>query len=98
MRLGIIYALTSRYYPAGNGQIEQINLPVEAYLQAYINANQDNWEDWLQTAEFAYNNILYSAIGITPIYASNGRQQNIDITLEAPGAILNQIIAIAYIN
>ena len=95
-RLGITHAPTSRYHPAGNGQIERTNSPVEAYLRAYVNANQDDWEDWLWTAEFAYNNTLHSATGMTPFYASDGRHRNIDVAPEAPGAVLDQAAATAH--
>ena len=45
-----------------DGQTEQVNQEIEAYLQVFVSHHQDNnWVDWLPLAEFAYNNHVHSA-------------------------------------
>jgi len=45
---------------------------LKMYLQFYINHRQNDWEDWLDTAEFAYNNHWHSGTGVSPFYANYG--------------------------
>ena len=39
---------------------------MEAYLQAFINFEQNDWAWFLSIAEFAYNNAKNASIGYTP--------------------------------
>src|ERR1700731_758669 len=34
---------------------------------------QDEWTDWISTAEFAYINLLHSATGFTPFWLNKGQ-------------------------
>ena len=34
---------------------------MEQYLKIFINYRQEQWPDWLETAEFIYNNKIHSA-------------------------------------
>ena len=54
--LGFNKNLTIAFYPQSDGQTEQQNQTVEAYLRVYINHLQDNWVKWLPLAKFLYNN------------------------------------------
>ena len=49
------------YHSQTDSQTEWINQEVEAFLQHYVNYQQDNWIEWLETAEFQYNNKRYTA-------------------------------------
>ena len=49
--------LSTAYYP----QTERINQEVKAFLQRYINYQQDNWIEWSSAAEFQYNDKKHSA-------------------------------------
>jgi len=42
-------------------QIERVNQELEQYLRMFINHRQEQWSDWLETAEFVYNNKAYSS-------------------------------------
>ena len=48
--------LSTAYYPQTDGQIERTNQELEQYLKIYIDHRQNNWLEWLATAEFAFNN------------------------------------------
>jgi hypothetical protein len=45
---------------------------IEAYLQLFINYEMDNWVRLLPMAEFAYNNSVTQATGISPFFANYG--------------------------
>ena len=67
--LGIVLDMklhfTSRYHPEGDGQMEWTNQTLEQYIRVYCNYQQDNWDELLPLAEFAYNNAPSGTTGIT---------------------------------
>jgi len=71
--LGIQTKLSTAYHPQTDGQTERINQKLEQYLRVFINHRQEQWPDWLGTAEFAYNNKIYTAIKILPFKANYGQ-------------------------
>ena len=54
------------YHPQTDGQMERINQEIGTFLQHYVNYQQDNWMDWLVTAEFQYNDKKHVVIGRMP--------------------------------
>ena len=58
--LGIQTKLSTAYHSQMDGQIERINQELEQYLRVFIDHRQEQWPDWLGTAEFAYNNKIYA--------------------------------------
>ena len=71
--LGIQTKLLIAYHPQTDRQTERINQELEQYLRVFINYRQEQWLDWLGTAEFAYNNKIYAAIKILPFKANYGQ-------------------------
>jgi len=61
------------YHPQMDGQTERINQKLEQYLRVFINHRQEQWPDWLGTAEFAYNNKVHTATKILPFKANYGQ-------------------------
>src|SRR5258708_2160332 len=57
---------STAYHPQTDGQTEQVNQEIEAYLRVFVSHRQDDWADWLPLAEFAYNNHVHSATHHTP--------------------------------
>ena len=57
--LGIETKLSTAYHPETDRQTERTNQELEQYLRMYINHRQNNWAEWLATAEFAFNNKVY---------------------------------------
>ncbi len=53
---GIKWKLSTVFHCQTDGQTERQNSIIEAYLQAFVNYEQDNWTQLLLMAEFAYNN------------------------------------------
>ena len=63
--LGIQTKLSMAYHPQTDGQMERVNQELEQYLRVFIDHRQEQWPDWLGTAEFAYNKI-YATTKISP--------------------------------
>jgi len=70
--LGIKSTMSSPFHPQTDGQMERIQHSSECYLRNYCNADQDNWEELLPMAEYAYNNSLHSTVKMTPCFANYG--------------------------
>ena len=70
---------TSGYHPEGDGQTERTNQTLEQYIQVYCNYQQDNWDELLPLAEFAYNNAPSATTGIMPFYANKGYHPNLRV-------------------
>ena len=64
--------MSTAYRPETDGQTERTNQTIEAYLRPFINQEQDDWIDLLPMAEYAYNNSMTTATGMSPFYANYG--------------------------
>ena len=62
---GIKRRLSITLYPQMDNQTERQNSTMEAYLQAFINFEQNDWARLLFMAEFAYNNAKNASTGHT---------------------------------
>lgn len=68
------------YHPQTDGQTERTNQNLETYLRCFISYQQDDWQDYLPLAEFAYNNSAHSSTGVTPFFALYGFHPTLTIT------------------
>jgi len=64
--LGIQTKLSTAYHPQTDGQTERVNQELEQYLRVFIDHRQEQWPDWLGTAELAYNNKIHVATKVSP--------------------------------
>ena len=71
--LGTKRKLSMAYHSQTDGQTERINQEIGTFLQHYVNYQQENWTDWLATAEFSYNDKKHAATGKTPFKLNFGR-------------------------
>jgi len=71
--LGIESKLSTVFYSQTDGQTERVNQELEQYLRMFIDHRQEQWPDWLGTAEFAYNNKVHSSTKMLP-FKANYRQ------------------------
>ena len=60
------------YHLESQGQVESNNKWLEMYLQIFSQYQQDDWSEFLHTAEFAYNNHHHPSIDMTPFYTNYG--------------------------
>ena len=70
--LGVRPRMSTSFHPQTDGQTERTNQVIEAYLRSYISHEMDDWVDLLPMAEYAYNNTVTSATGMTPFFANYG--------------------------
>jgi len=71
--LGIRSKLSTAFHPQTDGQMERVNQELEQYLRMFIDHRQEQWPEWLGTAEFAYNNKAHSSTRMSP-FKANYRQ------------------------
>ena len=75
--LGIESKLLMVFYPQTDGQTERVNQKLEQYLKMLINHRQEQWPEWLGTAEFTYNNKVHSSTRTSPFKANYGQDSRI---------------------
>ena len=65
--------MSTVFHPQTDGQTERVNQELEQYLRMFIDYRQEQQLDQLGTAEFAYNNKIYSSTKTSP-FKANYRQ------------------------
>ena len=83
--LGIETKLFIAYHPETDGQTERTNQELEQYLRMYFNHRQNNWSEWLASAEFAFNNKVYTATKMLPFQANYGRELRMGFDIRKKG-------------
>ena len=63
---------STAFHPQTDGQTERVNQSLEQYQRQYCNYEQDNWNDLLPLAEYAYNNSATTATEMSPFFANDG--------------------------
>jgi len=71
--LGIESKLLTAFHLQINGQTERVNQELEQYLRMFIDHRQEQWPEWLGTAEFVYNNKVHLSTQMTPFKANYGQ-------------------------
>jgi len=65
--------LLTAFHPQTDGQTERVNQELEQYLRMFIDHRQEQWPEWLGTAEFAYNNKVHSSTRTLPFKENYGQ-------------------------
>ena len=71
-RLDVRLRKSTAFHPQTDGQTERVNQSLEQYLRQFCNYEQDNWNDLLPRAEYAYNNSATTATQMSPFFANYG--------------------------
>lgn len=74
-------SMSSAYHPQSDGQTEQVNQCLEAYLRCFVHGYPRKWVQWLALAEFWYNTCPHSTLKKSPfevLYGHAPRQLGID--------------------
>jgi len=53
----------------------------------FINHRQEQWPEWLGTAEFAYNNKVQTSTKVSPFKANNGQDPRMGFELRKKGKL-----------
>jgi len=83
--LGIKTKLSTAFHPQTDKQTKRMNQELEQYLQMFIDHRQEQWPEWLGTAEFAYNNKAHSGTKVLPFKANNGQNPRMGFELRKKG-------------
>jgi len=83
--LGIETKLLMAYHLQMDGQTERTNQELEQYLRMYVNHRQNNWAEWLATAEFAFNNKVHTATKTSPFQVNYGRELRMGFNIRKKG-------------
>jgi len=83
--LGIESKLSMAFHPQTNGQMERVNQELEQYLRVFINHRQEQWPNWLETAEFTYNNKAHSSTKMLPFKANYRQDPRIGFEIRRKG-------------
>src|SRR5882724_6359622 len=77
--LKIRIAASTAYHPQTNGQTERVNQEVEQFLRLSVNQRQDDWDEWLSIAEFAYNNRVHTSTHSSPFMLNTGQHPRLGV-------------------
>ena len=80
--LEIKSALFTAYHSETNRQIKNVNAVLEQYLQVYVVYLQDDWVDWLPSAEFAANNQFSETTQHSPFFANYEQHPHMRLKLK----------------
>ena len=83
--LGIETKLSTAYYLQTDRQTERTNQKLEQYLRIYVNHRQNNWSEWLATAEFAFKNKVHTATKMSPFKVNYGKEPRIGFNIRKKG-------------
>ena len=83
--VGTDLKFSTAYHPQTDGQSERANRTLEEYLRHFINPLQDDWDEYLDLAEYAINDSINPSTGYTPFYLTYGQHPNtaLDLAVEA---------------
>ena len=70
--IGIKRNLSTAFHPQSDGQTKCLNQTLEPYLRTFINYNQNDWNQLLPLAKYAYNNLVTAPKKMSPFYANYG--------------------------
>jgi hypothetical protein len=80
-KLGTKLAMSTAYHPQTDGQTERANRTIEDILRAYVNTQQNDWDQHLTAVEIAYNNSKQTSTGFSPFYLNYGQHPSFPLSL-----------------
>lgn len=89
--LNIKKTRTTPYHPQSDGMVEKFNGTLAKMLSAYVNDNQNDWDEHLPYVMMAYRCAEHETTGYTPNYLMFGREVStpVDLMFEMPRSIKN---------
>ena len=73
--------MSTAFHPQTDRQTECTNRTLEQILRNYVSYKQDNWDQHLTMAEFAYNNAQQTSTKLSPFYMNTGQHPKTPATL-----------------
>ncbi|XP_078472915.1 LOW QUALITY PROTEIN: uncharacterized protein LOC144734543 [Lampetra planeri] len=78
---GIQKDRTTAYHPQANGMVERMNQTLAGKLKRMAAANQQDWDEHLPYALFAYTTAVHTSTGQTPFLMMFGRESRLPADL-----------------
>lgn len=72
--VGSKHIFSTPYHPQTNGQTERWNATFVSHIAKYCNIDHNDWDTYLPSIVYAYNNGKHSTTGFTPYQLAFGRQ------------------------
>ena len=82
--LGTKVALASTHHPQTNGLTERMNRTLIGMIKKVCASRKHQWVEALPLLEFAYNNSVHRATGISPFRANSGRDPLVPAAMLRP--------------
>ncbi|KAE8668158.1 hypothetical protein F3Y22_tig00112344pilonHSYRG00099 [Hibiscus syriacus] len=82
--LGTELNFSTSFHPQTDRQTERVNALLECYLRYFVSANQRDWANLLDVAQFSYNLQRSEATGRSPFELATGQQPLTPHTLTMP--------------
>ena len=79
---GTEHRIASAYHPQTNGLDERMNQTVTKSLLKYINADQNDWDEHLESVLFSYRTSVHATTKYTPFFLMYGREAILPIQLQ----------------
>jgi hypothetical protein len=70
--MGTKLAMSTAFHPQTDGQTEHANRTLEDMLRSFVSYQQNDWDQFLPTAEFACNNAPNASTGMSPFRVNYG--------------------------
>lgn len=71
--MGTNLNFSTSFHPQTDGQTERVNALLELHLRHYVTANQRNWVNLLDIAQFSYNLQKSESTGASPFELATGQ-------------------------
>lgn len=80
--MGIAKTRTTAYHPQGDGQVERHNRTIQDMLAAFVSAQCDDWDLWLDPIVYAYNTSRQESTGLSPYELVFGKLPRLPLECE----------------
>ena len=84
--MGTKVALASTHHPQTNGLTERMNRTLIAMIKKVCHKHKSGWVEALPLLEFAYNNSIHRATGVSPFMANFGRHPLVPAVMLQPAS------------
>lgn len=82
--MGTQLNLSTAFHPQSDGQTERANRTLEEMLRSYVSYKQNDWDLFLPSLEFAYNNSVNPSTGFSPFFLNYGHDPLVPAALVRP--------------
>jgi hypothetical protein len=85
--------MSTAFHPQTDGQTERVNRVLEDMLRAFVCARQSDWDVYLPSVEFAYNNSVHFSTGFSPFFMMYGKDPITPDTLLCDAPVSNECVS-----